>query len=148
MKRPEKRPDIKYNITTFLRTAYTHFVTDKSPRCTQDGEKHLCSYQGTGCWIGFILTEEDAKKADDLQISLGDYKSPKQKELLDILYHYFDTKDNILMLILIQGQITHDLIENSDFTTRMENFIILVMDSTRRLSNLPNNYLLLDNPPL
>ncbi len=110
MDRPLKRPETKYTPETFLKAASQHFIEDKSPQCTIDildatgtEKETVCAYSQTGCWIGFILTAEDAEQANKYG-SLNSYN----EHLINILSHYFDLFNPIIWFILTVGQYTHD----------------------------------------
>src|SRR4051812_16797375 len=100
MQRPTQRPTSRMSVFDILEMARQHFVYDKAPRCVD--EQGTCVYTGTGCFVGFMLTEEDAAK---LPKTAGIYSDPKKMDSLlrDTLYNYFDLGDRRTYLVLRMG---------------------------------------------
>ena len=104
MQRPIKRPEQKITAREILNMAHTHFVTDKSPRSV--ARHGTCVYTGCGCWVGFMLTEADAKA---MPIgSVPAYWREMDPVMRKILSHYFDLDDRDTMQVLVAGQRFHD----------------------------------------
>lgn len=61
--RPLSRPQKPLTIQECAKRIHQHFLVDNNPRCTNSDE--MCVYGETGCAIGCLLTEEDAKSLDD-----------------------------------------------------------------------------------
>ncbi len=117
MQRPTQRPTVKYTPQTFLDAAYQHFVTDKNPRCIN--VNGLCEYNGTGCFIGFVLTEADANNMYNGDLDIEDDR-PTNINHREILSNYFNLQDEKMTSILFQGQSYHDNFSHAadgDFTT-------------------------------
>lgn len=57
MERPKTRR--KYDTFNIAQSVYQHFIIDKSPKC-ESIDNGPCIYNGTGCAVGCMLTEEDA----------------------------------------------------------------------------------------
>jgi hypothetical protein len=105
MNRPLKRPDTPYNVQTIIDMAMQHFVEDSRPRCviTQSDSTSPCAYIGTGCFVGFMLTAEDAASLPNSSlINLSGSK------YIDILSIYFDLQDPLVRFVLAAGQCHHD----------------------------------------
>jgi hypothetical protein len=104
MDRPIKRPDKLYTMSEILRMARQHFVYDKSPRCAADptNPNSECKYSGSGCFIGFMFTKEDADCLPNVNIFA------LVKDFPHILSFYFDITNKKLIAWLLAGQMAHD----------------------------------------
>jgi hypothetical protein len=117
MNRPLTRPTVKDTPETYLRALHQHFVVDKAPRCTiLIARERFCSYEGTGCAIGFRLTAEDAKSCPTESLDAP---------VLNHIQPYFDFVDVNMFTILDEAQYRHDHWEswNGDFAEYMNDFI-------------------------
>lgn len=119
--RPTERPSQPMSLDEIKRAVHRHFVVEKNPICT-DGRG--CFYGSTGCFVGCLLTEEDAEKLDNggdstslygIIIQDGRYSwvtgpsiSPKIKEFLaELMNIYFESSGDVLHY-LYNGQSKHD----------------------------------------
>lgn len=130
MKRPLTRPAKPMTQKEFLNAAYQHFAVDKSP-CSFN-ELGSCKYGGTGCWIGFVLTKEDAASIEHasfrtMRIWDGKYDGNYHfKDMASIANAYFQVDENLLQ-VLKNGQEFHDarkLRHPDEFTEEMTEFIV------------------------
>lgn len=103
MERPTSRPENPMTIAAFLSKAEQHFITDSAP-CGRDEKIVGCSYKAK-CFIGFILTEEDAAKLDMDGGSLANVLTTP--DLMCIIRKYVHM-GRVEMAILLMGQFHHD----------------------------------------
>jgi hypothetical protein len=105
MNRPLTRPEKPYTIREYLDMVYQHFVVDQSPKCVADPTDlaSTCLYTGTGCMIGFILTEKDSEEVYGDIITMAD-----RPLLYRIMSYYFDLTNPAVLAFLEMCQMTHD----------------------------------------
>lgn len=130
MNRPRSRPESLLGPSTILAMARQHFVKDKAPRCV--GPKHRsCAYSGTGCWVGFMLTAEDAAFLDNSGNGIYTLRNlwtelthrvPYSKRS-EVLCEYFDLRDPLVFTVLLLGQSFHDMSRKSPTPDEREKFI-------------------------
>lgn len=121
MNRPTKRPTLPLSYEGVRTQLFQHFVTDGGGRCIS--EFGGCSYQGNeslGCFVGILLTEEDARKLDPMGPISSVIHDPAGNE---IIREYFQMC-NCLLAFLCLGQIAHDSWSAgpATFTEHMANF--------------------------
>ena len=123
--RPTERPSQPMSLEEIKRAVHRHFVVEKNPICT-DGRG--CFYGRTGCFVGCLLTEEDADKLDNggESAALGcitirddryarlesSFNTEIKDFLAELMNIYFESSEDILQY-LYKGQIQHD---NNDLT--------------------------------
>lgn len=119
MNRPITRPTKPYTAREILDMARKHFVKDKSPRCVFD-TTNCCLYSQTGCFIGFLLTREDAEAIEHRGGILDIINTHPH-----IIKHYFDIDNNRMRAFLRLGQAAHDMYfgNDNDFRTYMDSWL-------------------------
>lgn len=123
MNRPSTRPNKPYTIAQMLDMAEQHFVVDKAPKCylARDNTGFgLCLYTKTGCFVGFMLTEEDADIIEGPIAEVCRYQP-------NIYHKYFDYDS---LPFLIDGQKLHDnwRFDHGDWTEYMKHGIAKLRD--------------------
>lgn len=126
--RPLIRPPTKYIISDIIELTLAHFKKEKNPRCSAGGK---CVYGRTGCFVGCLLTQEDADVLDDhgyLGLYRRFYKNLLDKKYYDILNVYFDMDDPQVMSLLITGQSLHDDLSGTDNLIKWLECLYLIKD--------------------
>lgn len=97
---PIVRPSRPYTTQEILDRVREHFIVEGNPRCTRNPnyEGSPCIYGRTGCAVGCLLTEEDAKELDAIGIKGIEIVCIRYQ---DISSHYF-TADQIKTLRELQ----------------------------------------------
>lgn len=127
MERPTTRPATKHKPMDIIKMSTKHFVEDGAPKCRSPYGG--CVYGSTGCFVGFMLTEEDAQTLDEggctvtetCQVDCGLLAIQQE-----VLAHYFDVKDDLTLFVLIQGQRVHDVCPPEEFSSRMSTWLASV----------------------
>lgn len=118
MNRPTVRPDRPYRLEELETMLFQHFVTDKGQRCRNNG---ICLYtnNGTGCFIGILLTEEDARSIEGSGPLSRMITSKTNREMLET---YIELNNSTLAFLAL-GQNAHDHARDDiDFSENMANF--------------------------
>jgi len=133
--RPTERPSQPMSLDEIKRAVHRHFVVEKNPICT-DGRG--CFYGRTGCFVGCLLTEEDAKRLDNngdstslygVTIQDGRYcrssnsnftDTEIKRLLIKLMNIYFEPSVDILHY-LYRGQSVHDSNNLTDLISYINN---------------------------
>ena len=107
MARPLTRPEKPYTIPEIVERVRQHFLVEKNPRCSFQGE---CKYDLTGCAVGCLFTQEDA---EEIEKYFGGYIVSSFYEESPIYPIYFG-KDEKILNVLKKLQQTHDLVQDTD----------------------------------
>lgn len=108
--RPSVRPEKQYTLQEMIDRVHQHFLVEGNKKCMDD--MGFCIYAGTGCLVGCLVTEEDAKVLDidnhngEMTDNIKDCADDpvKRKALLP----YFNLEDAVVMVLLADGQRCHD----------------------------------------